>query len=46
MKKTTVRIEDDFHKVIMKHLIDIDMSFNEYVLQLIEKDLEKKEIKI
>ena len=39
IKKTTVRIPERFHRVIMKHLIDIDKSFNEYVLELIEKDL-------
>lgn len=42
MKKTTVRIEDELHKKIMKHCIDLDISFNEYVLQLIEKDLNDK----
>ena len=47
IKKTTVRIPEKFHKIIMKHLVDIDKSFNEYVLELIENDLypDKKPVK-
>ena len=42
MKKTTIRIEDEQHKKIMKYLIDIDMSFQEYVMMLIEQDMNPK----
>ena len=39
MKKTTIRIEDEQHKKIMKYLIDKDMSFQEYVMELIDQDM-------
>lgn len=39
MKKTTIRIEDEQHKKIMKYLIDKDMSFQEYVMELIAQDM-------
>lgn len=39
MKKTTIRIEDELHKKIMKYLIDKDMSFQEYVMELIAQDM-------
>ena len=42
MKQTTVRIDDELYKSIKKHLIDIDKTFNEYVNDLIKKDLENK----
>lgn len=42
MKQTTVRIDDELYKSIKKHLIDIDKTFNEYVTELIKKDLEGK----
>ncbi len=37
----TVRLEDEFYKEVKKALIDKDKSFNEYVVELIEKDLKK-----
>ena len=39
MKKTTIRIEDELHKKIMKYLIDKNISFQEYVMMLIEQDM-------
>lgn len=39
MKKMSVRIEDKEHKLIMLRLIQKDISFNQYVLDLIRKDL-------
>ena len=39
MKKTTIWIEDELHKKIMKYLIDKDMSFQEYVMELIAQDM-------
>lgn len=42
MKKTTIRIEDNLHKKIMKYLIDKDMSFQEYVMNLIDQDMNPK----
>lgn len=38
-KALTVRIEEEEHKAIMKHLIDEGISFQEYVLELIRKDM-------
>lgn len=38
-KALTVRIDEAEHKEIMKHLIDEGISFNEYVLKLIRKDM-------
>ena len=43
MKQTTVRIDDDLLKEVKKLLIDIDMSYNDYILELIKKDLESRE---
>lgn len=41
IKQMTVRIDDEFYKKIKVALIDKEKSFNEYVLELIKKDLEK-----
>ena len=43
MKQTTVRIDDDLLKEVKKLLIDIDMSYNDYIIELIKKDLESRE---
>lgn len=43
MKKTTIRIEDEQHKKIMKYLIDKEMSFQEYVMMLIDQDMKLKD---
>lgn len=40
IKTSTIRMDKDFHKEVMKHCIDIDMSFNEYVLHLMKKDID------
>lgn len=42
-KALTVRIDEAEHKEIMKYLIDNNKSFNEYVLELIRKDMQKKD---
>lgn len=44
MKQTTVRIDDQLLKEVKRLLIDLDISFNEYVLDLIKKDLENREV--
>lgn len=45
-KALTVRIEEDEHKKIMKYLIDKDMSFQEYVMKLIEQDMNPQNKKV
>lgn len=41
IKQTTVRIDDELLKQVKYKLIEENKSFNEYVLELIQKDLEK-----
>lgn len=41
IKQTTVRIEDELLKQVKYKLIEENKSFNEYVIELIKKDLEK-----
>lgn len=46
MKQTTIRLDDDILKEVKRLLIDIDKSFNEYVVELIKKDLfERNQVK-
>lgn len=43
MKAMTVRLKDDEYKKIMKYLIDNNIkSFQQYVLELINQDMNKK----
>ncbi|WP_303819393.1 hypothetical protein [Ruminococcus flavefaciens] len=42
MKQTTLRIDEELLKKVKKLLIDIDKSFNDYVIELIKKDLENR----
>lgn len=41
IKQTTVRIDDELLKQVKYKLIEENKSFNEYVLELIKKDLDK-----
>lgn len=41
IKSMTVRLDDEFYKEVKKALIDKEKNFNEYVVELIQKDLEK-----
>lgn len=43
IKQTTVRIDDELLKQVKYKLIEENKSFNEYVLELIQKDLKKSE---
>ena len=43
MKQTTVRIDDELLKEVKRLLIDLDMSFNDYILELIKKDLQSRQ---
>lgn len=43
MKQTTLRIDDELLKEVKRLLIDLDMSFNDYILELIKKDLQSRE---
>lgn len=42
MKAMTVKLTDEEYKIIKKHLIDQDKKFQQYVLELIKKDLKLK----
>lgn len=42
MKQISLRLNDDLHKQVKYLLVEIDKSFNEYVLELIKKDLEER----
>lgn len=42
MKQTTVRIDDELLKEVKRLLIDLDISYNDYILDLIRKDLENR----
>lgn len=41
IKQTTIRIDDELLKQVKYKLIEENKSFNEYVLELIKKDLDK-----
>lgn len=41
-KHLAVRVEEGLHKIIMKMLIDNEETFQNYVTQLIIKDLKEK----
>ncbi len=40
--QTTLRIDEDLYKKVKHKLIDKGKSFNEYVTELIKKDVENK----
>lgn len=42
MKRVTLILEDELHKKAKIKSIQEDISFKEYVTQLIEKDLQKE----
>lgn len=44
-KQVPVRLEESFYKEVKKKLIDIDRSFNSYVIQLIKEDMKKGDVK-
>jgi len=44
MKQISVRLDDELHKEVKHLLVEIDISFSEYVLELIKQDLEKRKI--
>ncbi len=39
IKKQTIRIEENENKEIKKYLIDLNLSFQEYVMRLIREDM-------
>lgn len=41
IKQTTVRIDEELLKQVKYKLIEENKSFNEYVLELIKKDLDE-----
>ena len=42
MKQVTVKLEDPIHKLAKIRAVENDISFNQYVVDLITKDLESK----
>ena len=40
-KQLPIRIENELYEEVKQKLIDIDRSFNSYVIQLIKEDLRK-----
>ncbi|WP_373845242.1 YlcI/YnfO family protein [Clostridium sp.] len=42
IKQISVRFDDELHKEVKYLLVDIDKSFNEYILDLVRKDLERR----
>ena len=42
MKQISVRLDDELHNKVKHLLVDIEKSFNEYVIELIKQDLEKR----
>lgn len=45
MKQVTVRLDDDLHKKIKYLMLEIDKSINEYILELINQDIENRKQK-
>jgi len=43
IKQISVRFDDELHKKVKYLLVDIEKSFNEYILGLIREDLLKRE---
>lgn len=43
MKQISLRLDDELHKEVRHLLVEIGKSFNEYVLELIKKDLENRQ---
>ena len=42
MKQLTIRLDDETHKKIKYLSIEIEKSINEYIVELIKKDLENR----
>ena len=42
MKQVSLRLDDELHKEVKYLLIELDKSFNTYVIELIRKDLEER----
>lgn len=40
--QTTIRLEEELYKKVKHKLVDNNKSFNEYVTELIKKDVETK----
>jgi len=43
VKQVTVRLDEELHKKIKYLVLEIDKSINDYILELIKKDLEKRQ---
>lgn len=43
IKQISVRFDDELHKKVKYLLVDIEKSFNEYILELIREDLVRRE---
>jgi predicted HicB family RNase H-like nuclease len=45
IKQISLRLDDELHKEVKYLLVEIEKSFNEYVLELIRKDLKERKSK-
>lgn len=43
MKQISLRLDDELHKQVKHLLVEIDKSFNEYVLELIKQDIARRQ---
>lgn len=44
-KVISIRLDDKLHKELKRQMVDDDTSFQEYVMNLIEKDRDKRRVK-
>ncbi|QAT40851.1 hypothetical protein [Clostridium sp. JN-9] len=45
IKAITIRLDDELHKKVKHKMVELDTSIQEYVINLIKKDLKEKESK-
>lgn len=43
IKTFTLRLDDELHKQLKYLSVELEMSINEYIVELIKKDLENRE---
>ena len=45
MKQISIRLDDEIHKKVKYLMVELEISINEYIVDLIKQDLEKREKK-
>lgn len=45
MKTITIRFEDAMHKKLKKQLVDDEVTFQNYIMNLVDKDMAKRDKK-